>query len=381
VLSQKGLVVVNFNYRLGVFGMLAHPELSRESTMGVSGNYALLDMVAAIKWTRRNIAKFGGDPNRITLYGESVGARAASALSISPLVKGDLHGVIAGDTVFGFSIATADTATAERAGVEFLKVAGAASIRDLRSMPVDDLIAASSKFMEHGNWIEFIVDGWALPGNIAAAEKSGAANEIPILTGSTADFATVLVDPVPAKEFVAASRKTYGELADRFLTLYPARTDVEATASQWAAVNDFIAWEHNEWATVHTRAGHRAYVYFFTHAVPPPSARTTFKGGRLPPKLGAYHTGEIPYAFDSLAKVDRSWTSADKRLADIMSSYWVNFAAKGDPNGPGLPSWPIYEDAEGPAMELGDEVRRLPRVLDKVKTQFWTDYFATKTAN
>lgn len=370
-LSKKGLVVVTINYRLGVFGMLAHPELSRESEKGVSGNYGLLDMIAAIKWTRRNIAAFGGDPERITLFGESVGARAVSALSTSPLVKGDIHGVIASDTLF---IGDSNLADAERAGVEFAKAAGAASIDDLRKMSADDLIAASSKYQ--GPSFEFVNDHWALSGDIFAAEKSGSELDIPILTGSTADHATAAIfGPISAGDFAAQARKTYGELSDRFLALYPSSSDDEATVSERFSFNDSVAWTHDEWAAAHTKSGHRAYLYYFTHAIPPPPNARTPSGGLLPKRLGAFHTGEIPYAFDSLAKLDRPWTADDRQLADIMSSYWANFAATGNPNGSGLPRWPAYGDVERPVMELGDRVRPIHRVLGKAKEEFWTDSF------
>jgi para-nitrobenzyl esterase len=372
-LSKKGLVVVTINYRLGIFGTLAHPELSRESAKKVSGNYALLDMVAAIKWTRHNIAAFGGDPARITLYGESAGGRAVSALSTSPMVRGDIHGVIAGDTLYTISWGSAKLADAERSGVEFTKAAGVASIGALRHMSSDELMAAASKYQYRQ--FEFLDDGWALSGDIFAAEKSGESHDIPILTGITADFSSAILDPVSAKEFAETSRKEFGKLADRFLTLYPSSSDAEAAESQLASFTDSVAWIHSEWAAAHTSTGHRAYLYLFRRSIPPPpNARTIFRSSAsLPKVLGAYHTGEIPYAFDSLVKLDRPWTSVDYHLADIMSSYWVNFATKGDPNGPGLPRWPAYGDEDKPVMELGDQVGAIPLSLSKAKAKFWAE--------
>jgi para-nitrobenzyl esterase len=366
---------VTINYRLGIFGTLAHPQLARESTKKVSGNYAFLDMVAAIKWTRRNILAFGGDPERITLYGESAGGRAVSALATSPLVRGAIHGVIAGDTIYGLSWQSGKLTDAERAGVEFANAAGVASIGDLRHMRADELMLAASKY--NYRQYEFVVDGWALSGDVFAAQKSGAQHDIPILTGVTSDFATPILNPVSAHEFEGEVRKNYGELSERFLALYPNASDTEAYRSQLASATDSLAWIHSEWAAAHTRTGHPAYLYLFTHAVPPPpGAQTIFRSSALLPKqLGAYHTGEIAYAFDSLAKRDWPWTSADHKLADIMSSYWVNFAAKGDPNGPGLPEWPAYGKPPASIMELGDEVRLIPSILDKDKMQFWAKYF------
>lgn len=378
-LSKKGLVVVTINYRLGIFGTLAHPELSRESANKVSGNYALLDMVAAIKWARRNIAAFGGDPARITLFGESAGGRAVSALSTSPLVRGDIHGVIAGDTIYAqLWGGGAKLADAEGAGADFATASGAGSIGDLRRIPADELIVAASKYQYRQ--IEFVEDDCVLSGDVFAAQKSGTQHNIPILTGITADFSSAFFRPLPAQEFIENSRKQFGELADRFLALYPASSDAEAADSQRAYVTDLTAWIHTAWAAALTRAGNRAYLYLFTRTVPPPrNARTLFMSDAVrPERLGAWHTGEIAYAFDTLAKLDRPWTPTDHHLADIMSSYWENFVAKGDPNGVGLPRWPVYGDSDKPLLQLGDRVEAIAPVLSAEESRFWSDYLASR---
>jgi para-nitrobenzyl esterase len=379
-LSKKGAVVVTINYRLGVFGFLAHSELSRESGHGVSGNYGLLDMIGAIQWTKRNIAAFGGDPERITILGESSGSRAVSALYASPLVKGDLHGAIAEDSLFAGFLLGPKLADAEHTGAEFAKTVGASSIAELRQMSPERLFPPSfAEVVAQGYFFGPVIDRWVLPDDVLAIEERGAPQGIPVLTGSTADFATPLVGAISAAAFVEQVRKTYGERAEQFLRLYPATSDAEAAASQMSALSDQMAWMHNEWAALHARNGHRAYLYFFTHAPPiPPNARQNLTGGALPQRLGAYHTGEIGYTFDSLAKLNRAWTPSDRKLADIMSSYWVNFAASGDPNGPGLPRWPAYADVPEPVMELGDEVRPIQPVLGKAKSDFWTGYFAAR---
>jgi para-nitrobenzyl esterase len=372
-LAKKGIVVVTINYRLGVLGFLAHPELSRESPHHVSGNYGLLDMIAAVKWVRRNISRFGGDPDRITLCGESHGGAAVSALTASPLIRGDIHGAIVMDSVqTSYSKLTDE----ERNGAEFAKAAGAASIKDLRHMPPERLMAALSAFQtqNHSISLDHILDNWVFSADLFSTEKQGIQRNIPILTGSVADVGATF-SPVPAATFIEESHAAYGTLVNHYLGLYPGGSDEEAAVSQVRSWTDRLAWMHDKWAALHTAGGGRAYLYFFTHAPPrPPNARQAAFGGPLREHLGAYHTGEVPYVFNSLGKLDFPWTASDYRLADIMTSYWANFAAKGDPNGPGLPRWPAYGDLDKPVMELGDQVRSIPRVLNEAKEAFWTDY-------
>jgi para-nitrobenzyl esterase len=374
-LARKGVIVVTINYRLGVLGFLAHPELSKESDHHASGNYGLLDMIAAIKWVRRNISGFGGDADRVTLCGESHGGAAVSALTASPLIRGDIHGAIVMDSV---QISYEKLADEERNGAAFSKAAGAASIEDLRKMSPERLLSAVSAFRAQNNSIalDHILDNWVFTARLFSAEAQGTQRDIPILTGSTADFGATF-SAVPAATFSEQAHRTYGNLASRFLELYPAATDEEASVSQVRSSADSYAWMHDEWAALHTGRGGRAYLYFFSHAPPrPPNARQAAFGGPLRKRLGAYHTSEVPYMFDSLGKVDFPWTAYDRHLADVMTSYWVNFVTNGDPNGPGLPRWPAYGRRAKPVMELGDQVRPIPTVLGKAQSQFWTEYMS-----
>jgi para-nitrobenzyl esterase len=369
-LSRKGAVVVTINYRLNVFGFFAHPELSKESPQGVSGNYGLLDMIAAIKWTRRNIARFGGDPHRITIFGESAGSSSASALAVSPLVRGDIHGAIAQSYILYGVKRLSDQ---EKNGAKFCEFAGAHSVDELRKIPADRLLDLYSKYKRT---MGAVLDGWTLPQDVFAAESAGREHRIPILTGSNANEGTSIITPVPAQKFVGASHERYGKLADRFLALYPAGSDEQATSSQFAAYRDRLLWMHACWARVHSRNRLPAYLYYFTHAPPrPPHALESLSGGNLPDFLGAYHSGEICYTFNSLTRLKRDWTSYDHKLADIVSSYWLNFAAHGDPNGKDLPRWPAFGDGPDPVMELGDRVRPIGLVLSKDKNDFWSAYY------
>ena len=372
-LSRKGVVVVTINYRLNVFGFLAHPELSRESPRGVSGNYGLLDIIAAIKWTRRNIAAFGGDPDRITIFGESAGSIAVSALVASPLVKGDFKGAIAESILFMEARKLAD---AEVEGARFLGATGARSIGELRALSADRLFAAYVK-SDAGIKTMPVVDNWVLDGDVFSAEARGSQNNVPILTGSNSDEGSTVVGPVSAPLFIERSRQIYGAGLDRFLSLYPAVTDLEAAQSQLAGFRDRILWQHMNWAALHTRNHNRAYLYFFTHAPPlaPGSHFRNRDGGHLPGGIGARHEAEYCYAFDSLAHVKNPWRPIDAHLADVMSSYWANFAAKGDPNGDGLPMWPVYGSSREDVMELGDRVAAVSPVLSDAKARFWADEY------
>lgn len=372
-LSSKGVVVITINYRLGVFGFFAHPQLSAESPEHVSGNYGLLDMVSAIKWARRNATAFGGDPDRITVFGESAGARAASALSTSPLVKDDIHAVIAADTIYTGGLTLAE---AENHGVKIAKDLRINSIEELRNMPADKL---QSQVGPRKYAYQFVVDGKLLTlATVFSAEKTGAEANIPILTGVTSGFATAIVSPISAEAFVEQSRSICGAHSTDLLDMYPATGDTQATASQMSLSVDSVAWTHDKWASLHARNGRRAYLYLFTRDVPaPPTAKYNIYGDPLPAHLGAYHTGEIAYMFNSLEKLKTyAWQPRDYELAKVVSSYIVNFVTKGDPNGPGLPPWPAYDDNSKPVMELGDEVKLIPSPLAGPKKALWDECLA-----
>ena len=344
-LARKGAVFVTFNYRLGVFGFLAHPDLTKESGRNSSGNYAFMDTIAALRWIQKNIRAFGGDPGRVTLMGESAGAILISNLVASPEGKGLFHRVIAESGAWmGTGInKMATLAQAEEVGLRVAKTMNAGSISELRAKSAAEL-QRSSGFT--GN---IIVDGWIVPEDSSRIYAQGKQNEVDVLVGSNKDEATFFGGRggggTNAQAFITQSRSRFGELTDTFLKLYPSSSDAEAAASSAARQNDEFHWHMLTWAKLQAKRGKsKTYVFFFTRVPPGNGAR------------GATHTAELAYAFNNLIG-NTAWTDLDRQLADTMTSYWVNFAANGDPNGTGLPAWPAYkEKTSEKAMVLGDKV-------------------------
>jgi para-nitrobenzyl esterase len=347
-LARKGVVLITYNYRLGMFGFFSHPELTQESPQKASGNYGLLDLIAVLEWVQRNATAFGGDPTRVTIMGESAGASLVACLVTSPRAAGLFHRAIAqstgctGTSRIGASLTT--LAAAEAEGVKTAAAMGASSLAALRAMSADDIL-------RRGQGARVIVDGWTITGDWFATLAQGRQNKVDILIGSNKDEGTFPIFGVPEggpKEFTARTTERYGPLAPAFQKLYPAGSQAESDASQLAAFRDLVFWNLRTWARYQARTGAaRAYLYFFTRE--PPSAPGQ-------PARGASHTAEIPYAFGNLhVEKNRPWTDVDRRLADAMSSYWVNFAATGDPNGAGLPAWPRIEGtSEDRIMILGE---------------------------
>jgi len=343
-LARKGAVVVTLNYRLGALGFLAHPELSAESRHKASGNYGMLDAIAALQWVQRNIAAFGGDPSNVTVFGESAGANLTNALVASPAAAGLFHRAIAQSGGFmGMGMARTGTlARAEEAGAKAFADAGFGSLADARAKPAAEVFAA----IRGGG---LVVDGYLIPEDLSLTFTKGSQNPVDILIGSNKDEGTFFARPgLTADAFKTQARQRFGVLADEFLKMFPAADDAQANQSYLASFSDEAAWAMRTGAAFQARRGNNAYVYYFTRVPPSPPDR---------PSRGATHVAEIPYMFNNLADGPVPWTDTDRQLADTMSSYWVNFARTGDPNGAGLPTWPAYRDAStGKAQVLGDTV-------------------------
>jgi para-nitrobenzyl esterase len=337
-LARKGVVVVTINYRLGPLGFFAHPELSAESAQQVSGNYGLLDQIAALKWVQQNIAGFGGDPGCVTIFGESAGSLSVNVLVASPLTKGLFHRAI-GQSGTAFR-ALSTLATAEEQGK---KLAGDTPLAELRQLAPDKLIEMDGRGAP-------IVDGWFLPEQPLAIYAAGKQNQVPTIMGSNADEMTTL-SPVGArpKTLKALQAQVALLLGDPAAVnrLYPATSDADVERAYLDLVGDVtFTLPARMWARWNTAAGSEAYLYQFTRV--PPEAQSA--------GLGAFHAAEIAYVFDNLDRLDRPVTDVDRKLADAMSTYWTTFARSGGPNTSDLPEWRPYTASEGATMELGERV-------------------------
>lgn len=366
-LAKQGIVFVSINYRLGVLGFLAHPDLRATSATGESGNYGVLDDIAALKWVQANIAAFGGDPSKVTIVGQSAGARSVQALLFSPLAKGLFRGAIAESGIPfimpGQNQEPGLRADMEAVGVAFATSRGVDSAAGLRALPVEKLIAPSPGTPFRG---APTVDGVVIPLPIPKAVRMAPVNDVPVLLGHNGDEGEVrqpLTQLVTGEAYTQRARATYGPDADRFLQLFPAAPDSTLVAQTSGHIRVMAGVQ--DWAA-HRAANSRSdvYVYDFTHRMP----------GPVKDAWGSYHSSEIVYWTRNLDKLDRPWTAADRKLSEAMSTYWLNFIKTGKPNGPGLPEWRAVEDVSPQVMELGENLRMRP-VADAQVSSFFKVYY------
>ena len=393
-LAATGLVVVTLNHRLGRLGFLAHPELSAEAASGTSGNYGLADQIAALEWVQRNIAAFGGDPGTVTFAGLSAGSSAVNLLLTSPLTRGLLHRAIGMSGAQlgpvgasgGLGDGLQDLAAAERSGALVARALGATTADDLRRVAPAALMAAALPPDPGPAWsVDMgmpiarnafdasypIVDGHVVPGPPYESYEAGRFHDVPLLTGSAADERAgvpYLSDP---ELYVADARAELGELADEFLALFPAG-DAAATrlSSQRANADRIFIWQNWTWARLHAaRGGAPTFLYHTIRRPPVPPGRY------VEHDAGAFHSAELPYLFRNLAVRDWEWEDADRALSETLSAQILRFCATGDPNGPGLPTWPAFAAPEHATMLLGDVVTpgAMPR---QAELGLWDRWFA-----
>lgn len=370
-MAKKGIVALTVNYRLDVFGMFAHPELTKESLHKASGNYTLLDQAAALRWVRENIAAFGGDPERITIAGESAGSFSVSAQMASPLSRDLIAGAIGESGALMNSVrGSIPLSKAEQDGVRFAEMLGAQSLAELRAIPAQRLLQAAAE--PNAPRFNIILDGYFFPKPPGEIFEAGEQAKVPLLAGSNSEeapyFALLRDLPPTVENYRSVLKELYGEHADAVFALYPASNEQEVKdAARELASDRFLGYGTWKWVDVHSRtSGQPAYYYFYSRPRPPLRADP-----KAPIPTGAVHSAEIEYAMGNLVtNLVFAWTEDDYKVSRVMQEYFANFIKTGNPNGSALPSWPpYYSDTTFPRMtidvntRLGPDTRRARYLL------------------
>ncbi|HEY6108089.1 MAG TPA: carboxylesterase family protein [Gemmatimonadales bacterium] len=361
-LASKGVVLVAINYRLGVLGFLAHPGLTAESPRHASGNYGLLDMIAALGWVRDNIAAFGGDPRNVTIFGESAGSFAVSELMASPLARGLFHKAI-GESGGAFrrgGLEVTTLAAAEGRGGEYASSVGAKSLAELRATPPAKLIEA----VGNGPGFSPIVDGYVLSRDPLEVFTAGDQAKVPLMAGWNS--AEIKLPPTTVAAFEQQLATAFPQDLDSARLFYPAPDDRQARLSAIAFASDgFTVFGTWKWLELQaTTGGVPVYRYLFDQPMP------TDSGPAPADDPGAAHAMDIEYEFGTLDSRHLAWGDVDRRVADLTATMWTNFAKHGDPNGPGVPAWPQW-NAAGPKqlMRINDHAAAEPE-RDRARFEF-----------
>lgn len=363
-LADHGVILVTANYRLGALGFLAHPTLSHESRSRVSGNYGLLDQIAALNWVHQNVAAFGGDPGRVTIFGQSSGSISVSALIASPLARGLFQRAIGQSGGLFEPLAVAPEYSeggAEAEGVDFLRRSGAATIEQLREMPVAELLRVP--FHPH-----LIIDGVALKGPPYDVYANGAENDVDLLVGYNAAEGRFFLDgkSITVDNYIQTLSEDFPPILVRLLAPPPGDDNRTAREAAAAFEGDMrFRWDMWTWARLAARTGSKhVYLYEFTGI---PDSRHI--------SMGATHGMEMPYVFGHLDPAAAAWTAADQQLSAAMQTYWTNFVRTGDPNGVGLPRWPDFRSSPSQVMMLGDQLGAEPipsaKSLGRIDRLYW----------
>jgi para-nitrobenzyl esterase len=355
-LAKKGVVVVSVAYRVGSFGFLAHPALSAESPYHASGDYGFLDQIAGLKWVKDNIAALGGDPDRVTIFGESAGGISVSILAGSPLTKGLIQraisesgGSFGPNLEYGIpGVRVEPLEVAEKRGEAYAGKFGARTAADLRALPADVIEKADS---ESPGIHPVVLDHHVIMGDQYKLYEQGRYNDVPVLIGTNSDEGALFVRSMTATDFKKSVESGYGPYAQNILKIYPATDDAVALQSARDLTRDTnYAWSTWSWARLQAKTGKsKVFLYYFAHKPPEaPNAGFTSKG--------ASHGAEIAYVFDH----GKRWTDRDRALSEQVMTYWTNFAKTGDPNGDGVPHWPAYRGSDPMVMHFNDTAEAGP---------------------
>jgi para-nitrobenzyl esterase len=373
-LAKKGVVYVSIAYRLGPLGFLADPELTKEQD-GHSGNYGLLDQIAGLKWVQHNIAAFGGNPHKVTIFGESAGGISVSMLCASPLAKGLFQGAIS-ESGGSFAPALVDhdagenvptLAQAEKTGEAFLSKLGVSSIAEARKLSAEDIYKHVGPALGGGWWPNF--DGYALLGDQYKLYEEGKYNDTPILIGTNADEGALFVASTDMQKYKASVESDYGEFARNILAAYPDTSETQALRSARDLARDStFAWSTWSWARLqNSGGGKKVFVYYFNH-------RPNYPDLPRYKDWGPAHGSEISFVFGNFTK-GMPATPEDKKVSAQLMAYWTNFAKYGNPNGKGLPEWPAFTNSKQMVMELDDPSHAIP-VPNLKQLQALDGYFA-----
>lgn len=363
---REGIIYCSIEYRLGALGFMPHPELAKESERGISGNYGMMDQILALRWIHDNIAAFGGDPDRITIAGESAGGISVSILCASPLCKGLFRGAISesGSSFWpvadqrGGNTAMVREKAAQQAGLDFQRKLGKKNIRQMRKVPFQTLVDSCRT---ESFWP--VVDGYVITDDQYKLYQAGNYNDVDVIIGTNSDEGSMFTRPMPVSVYEERVREIYGDWADRLLKIYPATNDMEVYFAQSDIFRDgSFAWGTYAWANLQSKTGKgRVYMYYFDQN----SENTILRSARG----GASHVAEMPFIY-GYKFGNGKMTDTEQRMLDIMSHYWMNFTKTGDPNGGTLPYWTTYQQGQPSVMIIREGFH-----LDKVPNQRQMDFF------
>ena len=395
-MAKKGIVTLTVNYRLGIWGFFSHPELTKESPNRASGNYGLLDQNAALKWVQANISKFGGDPKRVTIAGESAGSIAVSAQMASPLSKGLIAGAIgeSGGSIFP-TLAPVPLAEAEKTGLEYAQKIGATSLKNLREMSTLELYQKS--LGSSLGVFKTTIDGYFLTKTLPETFEAKQQAMIPLLLGWNSEEMTYRAltagKDISNETYIQKVKELYGKKADEVLKLYPTGSlEVTEQSATDLSGDRFIAYSTWKWFDLHRKNSTQpVYRYYYTHPRPEMrdnSLEAGLAGGvikknsntpKAPIPKGAVHSAEIEYAMGNLAgNKDYAWTESDYAVSETMLNYFANFIKTGNPNGDKLPVWPMAKNEEKPEIMIIDLASKSVRAENDARYLFLDKEYSKK---